>query len=159
MRTNNRRQCPTHVHISTLTNKTQLQSADDSCTPEQLSALDARTADLRSQTTALHASAKTLRSALASLQSTFRTADLVSSVQALEAEKAGIDARLQSLRAGHAKKVTVQEREAVEARWKKSVKAARKREKIAGGMWAFISEQLPDKEMREQLREAFDLDG
>ncbi|KAH7378812.1 homologous-pairing protein-like protein 2 [Pyrenochaeta sp. MPI-SDFR-AT-0127] len=136
-----------------------LQDASDSCTPEQLTAFDSQITNLRTQTVTLVASAKTLRNTLSSLNSTLSTADLVSSVQALDAERAEMLARLQSLRAGQAKKVTRQEREGVEKEWKRMVVVAKKREKIAGEMWRFIADQLPDPEKREELREAFDLDG
>lgn len=80
-------------------------------------------------------------------------------MQALESEKATIITRLDALRAGKAKKVTAKEREDVEREWKTLTSVAKKREGIAREMWKFIEDQLPDKEMREQLREAFDLDG
>lgn len=80
-------------------------------------------------------------------------------MQALEFEKSTIITRLDALRAGKAKKVTAKEREDVEREWKTLTSMAKKREGIAREMWKFIEDQLPDKEMREQLREAFDLDG
>ncbi|CAO2656309.1 Nn.00g051120.m01.CDS01 [Neocucurbitaria sp. VM-36] len=135
-----------------------LQNAEDSCTPEQLAALDTQIADLRTQTTNLLATAKTLRSALSALNSTLSTAELVTNVHALESNKAEMMARLESLKAGKAKKVTKEEREHVEKDWKRSVGVAKRREKIAGNMWKFIADQLPDQEKREELREAFDLD-
>lgn len=135
------------------------QDASDSCTPQQLAALDTQITDLRNQTANLTATAKTLRSTLSSLNSTLSTADLISDVHALESAKSEVLARLESLRAGKAKKVSKQERESVEKEWKKTVAVAKKREKIAGEMWKLIADQLPDDEKREELREAFDLDG
>ncbi|KAF1843896.1 Tat binding protein 1-interacting [Cucurbitaria berberidis CBS 394.84] len=136
-----------------------LQNAEDSCTPEQLAALDAQITDLRTNTTNLLGTIKILRSTLSSLNSTLSTTDLVSNVHALESEQVEILARLENLKAGKAKKVTEVERMDVERQWKKGVGVAKRREKIAREMWKLIADQLPDQELREELREAFDLDG
>ena len=120
--------------------------------------MDATTTDLRNQTVQLVATAKILRSTLSSLNSELSTADLVSSVSGLEAEKAEILARLESLKQGKAKKVTKEQREEVEREWKKAGSVARKREKIVRECWAFIEERVGEKEAREELRESLGLD-
>ncbi|KAF2129949.1 TBPIP-domain-containing protein [Dothidotthia symphoricarpi CBS 119687] len=135
-----------------------LQDASDSCTPEQLAALDTQISDLRAQTSVLVAATKSLRCTLASLNSTLSTASLVADVQALDTEKMKILARLDGLKAGKAKKVTQQEREEVEREWIKCGRVARMREKIAVGMWRFIEESVPDRERQEELRESMGLD-
>lgn len=78
-------------------------------------------------------------------------------MQALEAEKADIAARLDDLRAGKAKKVTKMEREEVEREWKKWRTAARRREKISGELWKLI-EGLVEKGERAEVRESLGLD-
>lgn len=128
------------------------------CTPEQLSALDTTTTDLRNQTVQLVATAKILRSTLSSLNSELSTADLVASVANLEAEKAEILTRLESLKQGKAKKVTKEQREEVEREWKKAGRVARKREKLARECWRFIEDRVGDREVREELRERLGLD-
>jgi 26S proteasome regulatory subunit (ATPase 3-interacting protein) len=125
---------------------------------EQLEALSTTIKDLQAATTAAQAQAKTLRSTLSSLNSTLSTADLVSSVSALEAEKAGIEKRLTTVKTGKAKKVTVKEREMVEAEWKKWTGVAKRREKIVGEMWKIIEDVVGEKEKREEVREALGLD-
>ncbi|EAT78054.1 hypothetical protein SNOG_14514 [Parastagonospora nodorum SN15] len=130
----------------------------DSCTPEQLSALDTLTTDLRNKTVHLTSTAKTLRSSLSSLNSSLSTVDLVSSVHALEAEKAEILARLQSLKEGRAKKVTKEQREEVEREWKRACAVAKRRERVCGEVWGYIEDQVPDKEARGELREGLGLD-
>jgi 26S proteasome regulatory subunit (ATPase 3-interacting protein) len=127
-------------------------------TPEQLAAADAQTADLRTQTATLQATAKSLRSSLAALNSTLSTADLVRSVQVLDAEKTEIEARLDSLRAGRAKKVTPQERAEGERMWKVCGAAKMRRERIAREMWQMIEDGVPDVDKRVELREAMGLD-
>ncbi|EMD68795.1 hypothetical protein COCSADRAFT_109737 [Bipolaris sorokiniana ND90Pr] len=136
-----------------------LQDAADTCTPEQLAALDAEIDNLRTQTAALNATAKTLRCTLASVTSTLSTADLIASVDLLEREKVEIEERLDGLRKGKARMVTPAERQAIEQSWKKSVRTAKNREKIAREMWKIIADNLPDDEAREEHREMFDLDG
>ncbi|KAL6709535.1 hypothetical protein ACN47E_001470 [Coniothyrium glycines] len=135
-----------------------IQDANDSCTPEELAALDDEIISLRTQTANLQATAKTLRADLASLNSTLSTTDLLSAVQALEPEKAELTARLEALRAGKAKKVTKEEREAIDAEAKKWQLAARRRAKIALDMWKEIECAVETKEEREELRELFELD-
>jgi 26S proteasome regulatory subunit (ATPase 3-interacting protein) len=134
------------------------QDPSESCTPEQLSAIETRITDLRNQTTQLTATAKILRSSLSSLNSSLSTADLVANVQALESEKAEILARLQSLKEGKAKKVTTEQREEVEKEWKKACSVAKRREKVAREVWEYIEDQVQDKEAREELREELGLD-
>jgi len=77
----------------------------------------------------------------------------------MEDEKKHIEARLDTLRKGKAKKITKDEWEAVEGEWKRCCAVARKRDKIAKEMWAMIEEGLPDQTTRVELREMFDLDG
>lgn len=136
-----------------------VQDANNTCTTDQLAALDAQIASLRTDTATLHATAKAMRSTLSNLNSTLRTADLLEAVAALEAEKVQLTARLGALRAGKAKMVTPEEREEVEREWSRFGALARKRGGIARDMWRFIADQVPDAEKREELREAFDLDG
>lgn len=79
-------------------------------------------------------------------------------MRALEAEKALIVARLDSLRAGKAKKVTKREREEVESEWKKWGACARKRRRICEGVWGVIEDAVGEGEKRVELREALGLD-
>jgi 26S proteasome regulatory subunit (ATPase 3-interacting protein) len=79
-------------------------------------------------------------------------------VQALQAGKAEIRERLESLKAGDAKKVTKEQREQVEKEWKKAGSVARKREKVAREVWEYIEDSVQDKEAREELREELGLD-
>ncbi|KAI4634551.1 hypothetical protein J4E83_001870 [Alternaria metachromatica] len=136
-----------------------LQNAAEACTTEQLAALDETILDLRTQTTTFIAAAKNLRGSLSSLNSTLSTADLVANVTTLETEKEQIESRLDGLKKGKAKKVTTSEREAIEKEWKKSIRVAKKRQKIVTEMWKEIKENFPDPQEREDQREMFDLDG
>ncbi|KAI4930469.1 uncharacterized protein J4E92_004301 [Alternaria infectoria] len=131
----------------------------EACTTEQLAALDETILDLRTQTTTLVAVAKNLRGSLSSLNSTLSTADLIANVNTLETEKEQIESRLDGLKKGKAKKVTTSEREAIEKEWKKSIRVAKKRQKIVTEMWKEIKENFPDPQEREDQREMFDLDG
>ncbi|KAH6873084.1 Tat binding protein 1-interacting [Alternaria rosae] len=135
-----------------------LQNAAEACTTEQLAALDETILDLRTQTTTLVAVAKNLRSSLSSLNSTLSTADLIANAHTIETEKEQIEARIDGLKKGKAKKVTTSEREAIEKEWKKSIRVARRREKIAKEMWEKIEENLNDPQEIEKHREMFDLD-
>jgi 26S proteasome regulatory subunit (ATPase 3-interacting protein) len=83
---------------------------------------------------------------------------LLGNVAALETEKAEIIARLDALKAGKAKKVTKEQREEVEREWKRAGRVAKKREKVAKGMWEYIADQGLEKEQREELRESLGLD-
>lgn len=67
-------------------------------------------------------------------------------------------ARLDSLKAGKAKKVTKEQREEVEREWKRVGRVAKKREKVAKAMWEYIADQGLEKEQREELRESLGLD-
>lgn len=106
----------------------------------------------------LTSTAKILRSSLSSLNSSLSTADLVADVHALEAEKAEILTRLQSLKEGKAKKVTKEQREEVEREWKRAVGVAKRRERVCREVWGYIEDQVPDKEARGELREGLGLD-
>ncbi|KAF2707370.1 homologous-pairing protein-like protein 2 [Pleomassaria siparia CBS 279.74] len=135
-----------------------LQNPEDSCTPEELGALETSISQLRSSTAIAIATSKTLRSTLSALNSTLSTTNLISNVAALEAEKPEIVARLESLKAGKTKKVTKQEREDIERGWKEWRVVAKRREKIATEMWKMIEDCLPDKEQKADVRESLGLD-
>ncbi|KAF2629873.1 TBPIP-domain-containing protein [Macroventuria anomochaeta] len=135
-----------------------LQSPDDAVSPEQLADYDTRITSLQTQTTDLQALTKTLRSTLASLNSTLSTADMLSNISSLEHEKSEIVTRLESLRAGHAKKVTAEERAKVEKEWKMMKGVMGRREKIAREFWAMVQEGTEGSEALEELREGWGMD-
>ncbi|KAK7192869.1 hypothetical protein PSPO01_00663 [Paraphaeosphaeria sporulosa] len=139
-----------------------IQNPEDSITLEALAALEAKTTDLRTRTAVLQSTAKTLRATLATLNSTLSTADLVAGVTAMETEKAEIQGRLESLRAGKAKKVTKRERDEVESAWEKWGKMARKRQKLSKEMWEYVDACLDDagqdREQKAEVRESLGLD-
>lgn len=149
-----------HSFRVTCFNSSTLQDPDDSCTPEQLAALDTTASDLRTQTATLLATVKTLRATLASLNSTLSTADLIANVTALETEKAEVVARLENLTAGKAKKVTKRERDEADREWEKWGRASRKRSKISQEVWHTVEDHLPegDAEMKAEVRENLGLD-
>ncbi|PVI06967.1 TBPIP-domain-containing protein [Periconia macrospinosa] len=134
------------------------QNPDDALTPEQITTIDSTISNLQATTANLQATAKTLRSTLSALNSTLSTADLITNVQALDAEKQEMSGRLETLRAGKAKKVTKKERDEVEKGWKAAGLAKRRREKIASEMWKLIEDLLESSEQRDELREQLGLD-
>ncbi|KAF1928812.1 AAA-domain-containing protein [Didymella exigua CBS 183.55] len=145
---------PAGKHI---TNST-LQSPDDAVSPDQLAEYDTRIAALTTQTTDLHALAKSLRATLASLTSSLSAADILSATSSLEYEKAEIETRLESLRAGKAKKVTAEERAEVDREWKVLMGVEMRREKIAKVMWGMVEDGTESREMLADLREGWGLD-
>lgn len=134
------------------------QNPEDAVSPDQLADYDSRITTLQTQTTDLQAQAKTLRSTLASLNSTLSTADLLSSLSALEHEQTDLTSRLESLRAGHAKKVSAEERENVAREWKLIKGVSARRERIAREFWAMVEDGTEDKAALEDLREGWGLD-
>ncbi|KAF1362336.1 TBPIP-domain-containing protein [Lizonia empirigonia] len=135
-----------------------LQDPDDAVSPEQLTDYDTRITALQTRTTDLQTLTKTLRSTLTSLHSTLSTTDLLSSISSLEHEKAEIEARLSSLCAGHAKKITVEERGAVEKEWTHIKGIETRRERIAREFWEMVKEGTEGAETLEELREGWGLD-
>ncbi|KAF3005169.1 hypothetical protein E8E13_010614 [Curvularia kusanoi] len=135
-----------------------LQDPNDAVTSEQLTEYDNRIRTLKDQTADLENVAKTLRTTLASLNSSLSTADMLSSITSLEREKAEIMARLDSLRAGHAEKVTPEEREKVEREWRVMKGVSARREKIAKEFWKTVEEMTESKEKCAELREGWGLD-
>ncbi|KAG9197256.1 hypothetical protein G6514_001948 [Epicoccum nigrum] len=134
------------------------QSPDDAVTPEQLAEYDARVRTLNAKTTELQSLAKTLRATLASLSNSLSTADILSHISSLEREKADMMTRLDSLRAGHTRKVAPEERENIERVWKVMKGVSARREKIAKEFWKTVEEVTESREMREELREGWGLD-
>jgi 26S proteasome regulatory subunit (ATPase 3-interacting protein) len=80
---------------------------------------------------------------------------MLSSISSLEHEKSGIVTRLESLKAGSAKKVTTEEREEVEKGCKKMKGIMERREKIAGEFFAMVKEGTEGAEALEELREGW----
>jgi len=69
-----------------------------------------------------------------------------------------IEGRVESLKAGKAKKVTKRERDEVERQWKSWGASARKRQKIRGTVWGVIEDVVQEKDKRAELREELGLD-
>ncbi len=113
---------------------------------------------LQAQTAELQTLAKALRNTLASLTSTLSTADMLSSISSLESEKAEITTRLQDLKAGHAKKVTAEERKKVEREWQAMKGVCARRERIAKDFWRMVEDGTEGKEALEEMREGWGLD-
>lgn len=82
----------------------------------------------------------------------------MSNISSLKREKADMATRLDSLRAGHARKVAPEEREKVERGWKTMKDVSARREKIAGEFWKTVEEVTESRDMREELREGWGLD-
>jgi hypothetical protein len=83
---------------------------------------------------------------------------MLSSISSLEAEKADMATRLDSLRAGHARKVTSEEREKVEREWKVMKGVSARREKIAKELWKTVEDGTESRDMCDELREGWGLD-
>lgn len=83
---------------------------------------------------------------------------MLSSMSSLEHERAEITTRLEDLRAGHAKKVTAEERQKVEREWKMIKGLSARREKIAREFWKMVEDITEGKETLEELREGWGLD-
>ena len=149
---------PCTFHYTTTPISNIIQSPDDAVSPEQLAEYNTRISMLQTQTTELQTLAKTLRSTLASLNSTRSTADMLSNISSLEHEKSEIVTRLESLRAGHSKKVTAEERKKVEKEWKATKEVMGRREKIARVFWEMVEEGTERKETLEELREGWGMD-
>ena len=83
---------------------------------------------------------------------------MLSSITSLEQETSEIKTRLESLKAGSAKKVTADERKEVEEEWKKMKGTAGLREKIAKDFFAMVKEGTESAEALEELREGWGMD-
>ncbi len=83
---------------------------------------------------------------------------MLSHVSSLEYEKSEIMKRLRDLKAGHAKKVTAEERDKVEHGWKAMKAICARREKIVKDFWRTVEDGTEGKEALEEMREEWGLD-
>ncbi|OBT90858.1 hypothetical protein VE02_00423 [Pseudogymnoascus sp. 03VT05] len=106
-----------------------VQDPNATSTPDELAAADSQIAALRDNMPTLKSELKSLSSTLTTLRSAPITSALRESVQALETDKQDKEERLRVLRAGSIKPVNVEEREKVEAEWRrwKGIRDRRKR--------------------------------
>lgn len=119
--------------------------------------MDEETARLRDETTALKVEEKELRSSLREGASQVPLPELKASVTALEEEKAGLEARLEKLKDGGLKPVSVEDREKVNVEYKRWLKCAGNRRKIRTEMWKTICEGIGKAEAVE-LKESMGLE-
>lgn len=133
------------------------QNPDDSPTPEALAEMGTRTEGLRDETTTLNATTKSLRNELAQLNSSLSTADLRTSVASMEEEKAEITARLERLRSGSVKPVSVEEKEKVDRELKLCERVVLSRKRIVKEMWGGVLECLPEGTNVEDMKVCDDL--
>lgn len=115
------------------------------------------TTQLRDAATALKAEEKELRAALRSGSSQVPLAELKIAVARLANDKAEAVARLDKLRAGGLKPVSLEERERVSREFRKWQKCANARVKIRREMWGMIAGAV-EKERVEEVREGLGLE-
>lgn len=128
-----------------------LQDLNDAASPEEIVAMDHEINDLREQIACSKASDKTLRSNLASVNTTLSTKNLRDNVKAFQREKQHLIGRLDPLRSGSVKPISVAEKAVVDQAWKEWSENARARKKICLEVWAYVTEMLPDGKTEAEL--------
>lgn len=128
-----------------------IQDLNDAAGPEEIVAMDHEINDLREQIACTKASDKMLRGNLASVNATMSTQDLRDNVKAFEREKQHLLGRLDPLRSGSVKPISVAEKAVVDQAWKEWSGNARARKKICLEVWAYVTEMLPDGKTEAEL--------
>lgn len=128
-----------------------LQNPNDAASPEEIVAMDHEINDLREQIACTKASDRTLRSDLASVNTTMSTKNLRDNVKAFQREKQRLIGRLDPLRSGSVKPISVAEKAVVDQAWKEWSENARARKKICLEVWAYVTEMLPDGKTEAEL--------
>jgi 26S proteasome regulatory subunit, ATPase 3, interacting protein len=123
------------------------QDPNDSATPEELASLDTSIASLREVIPSLKETLKAKSTALATLRSEPTTQALQIAVDNLEKQRGETEARLKVLRSGSVKPVPKEEKERVEAEYKKWAKKALMRKR----MWKEAEDTLLEVMTREEL--------
>ncbi|MCJ1304547.1 hypothetical protein MMC08_007360, partial [Hypocenomyce scalaris] len=136
-----------------------LQDPNDAASREEIVAMEQEIADLRDQIACAKASKQILKSNLASVNATMSTQDLRGSTTAIEQEKQRLLGRLDPLRSGTVKPVSLEEKAVVDKTWKEWSENARVRKKICLDVWALVTEMLPDGKTRGELWEELGLEA
>jgi 26S proteasome regulatory subunit, ATPase 3, interacting protein len=123
------------------------QDPKDSATLEELATLDTSVASLREVIPSLKSALKAKSTALATLRSQPTTQALKISVDNLEKQRDEIEARLKVLRSGTVKPVSMEEKERVEAEYRKWAKKELTRKR----MWKEAEGTLLEAMTREEL--------
>ena len=94
---------------------------------------------------------KILKANLITLNATMSTQDLRASVGALEVEKEELLNRLTKLRIGNITAVSLKDKDEVKQVWNTWSRNVRERKAICMNLWAYMTEQLPDGQIKEDL--------
>ncbi|KAJ5555504.1 Chitin synthase activator (Chs3) [Penicillium sp. DV-2018c] len=116
----------------------------DTTTPEAAAAFKLEIENLEGQLSALKASEKRARTALAALQEKPRVFDLRNDISRLETEESTIQERLASHHEGDPVRVSPAERNVLEERWKQWQRHVNVRRKICCELWEQCSEVIPE---------------
>jgi 26S proteasome regulatory subunit (ATPase 3-interacting protein) len=123
------------------------QDPKDSATPEELASLDTSIASLRELIPSLKSTLKAKSTSLATLRSEPTTQALQIAVDSLEKQRDQTEARLKVLRSGSVKPVSKDEKERVEAGYKKWAKKALMRKR----MWKEAEGTLLEAMTKDEL--------
>ncbi|SMQ55298.1 unnamed protein product [Zymoseptoria tritici ST99CH_3D7] len=124
---------------------------------EKLAEMDREITRLREETVALKAEEKELKSSLRGDAARIPMPELKASVEALQAQKDEVEARLVKLRSGSLKPVSAEEREKIDVMYRKVGKVAKNRAKIRLELWAEVK-GIVEKEKWEDLKETLGLE-
>ena len=126
-----------------------IQTTLDRATPEEIAAMDLEIAALREELASSRAEEKTQRAALTSLSGIQSIEDLRSGVQALEAERKELLARLACHREGKVQPIPTEEKEAAEEELKRWAIQAVVRKKIAKELFLTVHDVVQGKSKEE----------
>lgn len=118
---------------------------------EDLAAMDAEIATLRTEIANAKATEKLLRTSLISVNATLSTDELRTAVTILEHDKKEITNRLGPLRAGNVKPVLLEEKARVDGEWTAWGRRANSRKKIGLELWGVCTEEVEEGKTREDV--------
>ena len=127
------------------------QDPADAMTLEELQALDGDITALRDNLGTLKSKEKLLRAGLLSINAQMSTEELRSSVSLLELEKKELLGRLEPLRSGNVKPVSLKEKETVENEWSQWSRKSAARKKICIELWDLCTDEVPEGKTRGEL--------
>ena len=128
-----------------------IPNTEGSIIPTQPAAMVREVEHLQEQIETARSYERLLKANLAALRARPSIDDVRAKVTALELEKEDLTDRLEGLRSGKVKTVSVEDKERVEMAWIQWKNKVDSRKRIFTEMWAMVQDGLPEGQTKEQL--------
>ena len=128
-----------------------IQDPQNSVSEEELGAMEMEVQKLQDLIKTAKANEVILKANFIKINAELSTQDLHANITALEVDRKDVLSRLEKLRSGTMKPISLAEKETVDKSWAEWKRKAASRKRIFMDMWAVVLDGLPEGRSKEEL--------